>query len=175
MTKDEALRLALDALEVAQDNLRPHEDNCFLHDEGEYNRCFCGKDSLSNHLQSVIEALEEALRQAIEQAEKQEPVAYGFQNTAITGGYRWMMLREKVPADDQYNGALWTPLYTTPPAQPAPVQEPLSRETVMQMAHDVGFDLDPTRNMLIEVRGQHAQLINLARSIEAAHGITKRK
>ena len=57
----------------------------------------------------------------------------------------------------------------------APVQEPLSRETVMQMAHDVGFDLDPTRNMLIEVRGQHAQLINLARSIEAAHGITKRK
>lgn len=55
-----------------------------------------------------------ALRTAIEQAEKQEPVAWGFQNTAITGSNRWMMLREKVPANDQYGGALWTPLYTHP-------------------------------------------------------------
>lgn len=55
------------------------------------------------------------------QFEAQEPVAWGFQNTAITGSNRWMMLREEVPADDQYNGALWTPLYTTPPAQQEPV------------------------------------------------------
>jgi len=57
----EILKLALEALEVAQDNLRDHGDNCFLHDEGEYNRCFCGKDSLSDHLQSVVEKLDEAL------------------------------------------------------------------------------------------------------------------
>jgi hypothetical protein len=44
-----------DALELAMDNLRPHGDNCFLHDEGEYNACFCGKDSLVDHLQSVVE------------------------------------------------------------------------------------------------------------------------
>lgn len=63
---------ALEALELAQDNLRPHGDNCFLHDDGEYNRCFCGKDSLSDHLQSVIENLDTALRQAIEHASEPE-------------------------------------------------------------------------------------------------------
>lgn len=61
--QQDALRLALEALELAQDNLRPHGDNCFLHDEGEYNSCFCGKDSLSDHLQSVVEKLDEALAQ----------------------------------------------------------------------------------------------------------------
>jgi hypothetical protein len=59
------------------------------------------------------------LRQAIAEAKKQEPVAWGFQNTAITGSNRWMMLREEVPANDQYGGALWTPLYTTPQPQQA--------------------------------------------------------
>ena len=63
MTEREALKLALKALELAKDNLRDHGDNCFLHDEGEYNRCFCGKDSLSDHLQSVVEKLDEALAQ----------------------------------------------------------------------------------------------------------------
>ena len=46
---------------------------------------------------------------------KHEPVAFGFQNTAITESNRWMMLRETIPADDQYQGSLWTPLYTAPP------------------------------------------------------------
>jgi hypothetical protein len=46
---------------------------------------------------------------------EQEPVAWGFQNSAITGSNRWMMLLEDIPANDQYGGALWTPLYTTPP------------------------------------------------------------
>ena len=59
----EVLKQAIEAMKIAQDNLRPHKDNCFLHDEGEYNRCFCGKDSLSDHLQSVVESLEEALKQ----------------------------------------------------------------------------------------------------------------
>jgi len=68
MTKDEALKLALEALELAQDNLRDHGDNCFLHDEGEYNRCFCCKDSLSDFLQEQVESLS----QAIEQAEKHQ-------------------------------------------------------------------------------------------------------
>jgi hypothetical protein len=58
-------------------------------------------------------------------------------------------------------------------ARSAPVQEPLSTETIMQMARDVGLDLEPTRNMLVEVRGQHAQLLNLVRAVESAHRITK--
>ena len=47
--------------------------------------------------------------------QKQEPVAWGFQNTGITGSNRWMYLRETIPAEDQYRGVLWTPLYTAPP------------------------------------------------------------
>ena len=83
MTKDEAMKLALEALALAQDNLRDHGDNCFLHDEGEFNRCFCGKDSLSNHLQSVVEKLEEAL--AEQPAQQQEPVAWCPDVCPITG------------------------------------------------------------------------------------------
>lgn len=45
-----------------------------------------------------------------------EPVAWGFPNSAITGGNRWLMLREQVPADDQYGGAMWVPLYAAPKA-----------------------------------------------------------
>jgi len=45
-----------------------------------------------------------------------EPVAWGFPNSAITGGSRWLMLREQVPADDQYGGAMWVPLYAEPQA-----------------------------------------------------------
>ena len=55
----------------------------------------------------------------------QEPVAWGFKNSAITGSNRWMMLRENVPLDDQYKGALWTPLYLTPSAA-KPAQEPVA-------------------------------------------------
>ena len=68
---EKAARLALEALDLAQNNLRPHGDNCFLRYEGEYDRCFCGKDSLSDYLQSVVEKLDEAL---VEQPEPQEPV-----------------------------------------------------------------------------------------------------
>jgi hypothetical protein len=48
----EALAAALDR---AMDNLRDHGENCFLHSEGEYDACFCGKNSLVDHLQSVLE------------------------------------------------------------------------------------------------------------------------
>ena len=73
MTKDKALKLALEALEVAQDNLRPHGDNCFLHDDVEYNRCFCGKDSLVSYLQDAVEKLDTAIKQARSAPTVQEP------------------------------------------------------------------------------------------------------
>jgi len=86
MTKDEALDLALEALELAQDNLRDHGDNCFLHDEGEYNQCFCGKDSLSNHLQSVVEKLDEALNAPLaEQPAQRKPLTEEQINLLING------------------------------------------------------------------------------------------
>ena len=55
-----------------------------------------------------------ALRAALAEKEP-EPVAWGFQNTGITGSNRWMYLKESIPAEDQYRGVLWTPLYTAPP------------------------------------------------------------
>ena len=90
MTEREALKLALEALEDYVEEYGPHE-----------------KDSGAAY---VITTIKEVLAQP-----EQEPVAWGFQNTAITGSNRWMMLREEIPANDQYGGALWTPLYTTPP------------------------------------------------------------
>ena len=56
-----AMERAVAAIELAQDNLRPHGENCFLHDEGEYNSCFCGLDSLTVHLLTVTESLAAAL------------------------------------------------------------------------------------------------------------------
>ena len=49
------------------------------------------------------------------EAIKEEPVLWGFQNSPLAGPTRWMMLRKDIPADDQYGGALWIPLYTAPP------------------------------------------------------------
>lgn len=49
------------AIELAMDNLRSHGDNCFLHDDGEYDACFCGLDSLSDYLQSTVEAIDGAI------------------------------------------------------------------------------------------------------------------
>lgn len=76
----------------------------------------------------LIEALDRAIRllrdaeldgraearilQAHRDAIAAGPVAYGFGNTAITGKpHRLMMVRLDIPSDDQYGGALWTPLY----------------------------------------------------------------
>jgi hypothetical protein len=64
----EAMKQALDAAREWIGSA-PHGDNCFLHDEGEYNRCFCGKDSIENYIDGVLD-------QAIAEAEKQEPVGY---------------------------------------------------------------------------------------------------
>lgn len=47
---------------------------------------------------------------------RQEPVAYGYPNTAITGKrHAMMMVRLDTPSDDQYGGAQWVPLYAAPP------------------------------------------------------------
>jgi hypothetical protein len=80
------------------------------------NEYMCG---LSNGLELAVSILEDrdAQYKDLTKQEHHEPVAWGFKNTAITGSNRWMMLREEVPADDQYGGAMWAPLYTHP--QPA--------------------------------------------------------
>jgi len=41
-----------------------HGENCFLHDEGEYDRCFCGKDALEAYLESEPESAPVSTEQA---------------------------------------------------------------------------------------------------------------
>jgi hypothetical protein len=53
-------------------------------------------------------------------AEAQEAVAYGLPNTAITGKKQALMqVRLDIPSNDQYGGALWVPLYLSPPTATA--------------------------------------------------------
>ena len=87
MTDRELLQQALDTLKADKDHA-----------------------SYESGVLSTCAAIEERLAQP-----EPDPVAYGFQNTAVTGSNRWMMLKEEVPTDDQYDGQLWTPLYTAPP------------------------------------------------------------
>ena len=75
ITIDKALlEQAIAAIELAKDNLRSHDDNCFLHDDGEYNSCFCGLDSLTGHLLTVTESIEAALEEPVVEPAV-EPVA----------------------------------------------------------------------------------------------------
>ena len=108
-----------------------------------------GEDLYCLGLDDII-ALKEALAQP-----EQEPVAWGFQNSAITGSNRWMMLREEIPTNDQYGGALWTPLYTTPPQR-----KPLTHEQ----------RVDLLAKFEAHKHEWHAPAI-LIDMVEAAHGI----
>jgi hypothetical protein len=145
MTPEErkVMELALEALELAQDNLRDHGDNCFLHDEGEYNRCFCGKDSLSDHLQSVVEKLDEALAQL-----EQEPVA------VVTGVYGGRFIVEPT------NSAMVLPVNMALYAHP-PHRKPLTREQIVKCQEEASD----------EWCGVEELFVLYARAIEAAHGI----
>lgn len=147
-------------------------------------------DKMYSAAPDIAEPAAQTLRTAIEQAEKQEPAAWKHDCAALLQNDVELWIdrcphcgkpRITPPAaqeEIQRLSALVRAQQITIDkleAQPAPVQEPLSHHDVMQMARDVGFDLEPTRNRLFEVRGQHAQLLNLVRAIEAAHGITKGK
>lgn len=158
--KTEALKLALEALELAQDNLRDHGDNCFLHDEGEYNRCFCGKDSLSNHLQSVVEKLDEALADnaldkmadnAKELGLDYEPIVEQVEDSVGMGHGAWDMVEPKKLAK-AFHEAL-----AEQPAQPS---KPLTDEQIRKLWSDAHNDT--TDRMAFQV---------FARLVESAHNI----
>lgn len=86
-----------------------------------------GRLALESHLRLALTAKLETT---------QEPVAWGFPNTAITGKRSaLMMVRIDVPSDDQYGGALWIPLYTAPP------QRELTDEEIDRIARNVLGDV----------------------------------
>jgi hypothetical protein len=92
MTKDEALKLALEALEIS--------DTCA-------DDCKCTR-------KNAITAIKQALAAPV-----QEPVAWA---TAV-GSYAHISWGKDRP---DYPIRYEVPLYTAPPAQPAPVQEPVA-------------------------------------------------
>ena len=97
---------------------------------------------------------------------EQEPVAWGFQNSAITGSNRWMMLREEIPANDQYGGALWTPLYTTPPQR-----KPLTDEELRVIENKINPTMRWRSSDEEGITLYPQEYYELVRAIEAAHGI----
>jgi hypothetical protein len=112
-----------------------------------------------------------ALRTAIEQAEKHEPVAWmdEFGNVFPLGAQR----------GPKYLNEPMTPLYTTP--QPCPTCEALARTVMMdQTAHDTQrhpLTEDQIDDIWAKVPNQalYKVVMEFARAIEAAHGITGEK
>jgi hypothetical protein len=99
--KDEALKLALEALEGNTTNPVIDPDQAAIEDQ-------------------AITAIKQAL------AAQQEPVAW---RTYIGRGY-YIIDSTFEEAQKNYPDREHQPLYTTPPAQPAPVQEPVQRWAV---------------------------------------------
>ena len=122
-TQRAAMQAARDALQLAQDNLRDHGDNCFLHDDGEYNSCFCGKDYLVNHLQETVEALDAELAEALA-----EPAPVGAHNQLVAMVDAAMVeMRNIAPPlkRSECQRLIIAAIGSVPPPRPAPVQEPV--------------------------------------------------
>ena len=154
MTKNEALKLALNTLESNKKkhdscedtwySCPKHEDGCANDSEGD--ECNCGADNVNAQFDKAITAIKEALAQP-----EQEPVAmrYDFD------GYGWLYI-------DNGSGSNWKekiknaePLFTAPP-QP----KPLTDEEISDMWCEVS-------NTDFVTGDTHV----FARAIEAAHGI----
>jgi len=117
MTKDEALKLALEALEnnrkthhYCEDtwySCPKHEDGCANDSEGD--ECNCGADKANAEIDKAITAIKEALAQP-----EQEPVAW---ITEWEGQYSSGKILDYI-AHTRGGKVEYTPLYTTPPQRP---------------------------------------------------------
>ena len=100
MTKDEALKLALEALDIVKIHF-----------------------TQNRHVNEAITAIKEALAQP---APVQEPVGEVNRYGLDSHGRKWHGIYWYDPNVDVAHG---TKLYTNPPAQPAPVSEPVGKYT----------------------------------------------
>jgi hypothetical protein len=144
--KDEALRLALEALKsnrrthhYCEDtwySCPKHEDGCANDSEGD--ECNCGADEANAGIDQAITAIKAALEA------KDEPAAWMNKY----GACKTSLFREvEAGAKEEYT----IPLYTTPPQR-----KPLTDEEITEIFSTTkGFDF----------------YLNFARAIEAAHGI----
>ena len=115
MTKDEALKLALSALnEVRQETFRLMKDSQTLYSE--------------KKVWEAIYTIKKVLAQPY-----QEPVAYGTWDTMLGKGNRMMMVRL-----DKGQDGCTVPLYTTPPQR-----KPLTDEQIDHIAKNYALN-NPT-------------------------------
>ncbi len=99
----EALEGARDALDNA-----PHGDNCFLHsDGGEYDRCFCGKDSVVAYIDGLLDA-EVAEQTAPPQIDKAREIVRRALHAADNGNHagEQAVLRMAFPKQNGARSAL---------------------------------------------------------------------
>lgn len=121
----EAMKQALEALEnnrwthyYCEDtwySCPKHEEGCANDSEGD--ECNCGADKANAEIEAAIAPL----RKALEQAEKQEPVAWRYQNGITETEY---LVWQKGTG-----GRNWTPLYAEP--LPCPTCQSLARAVMM--------------------------------------------
>ena len=151
MTKDEALRLALEALEsnrrthhYCEDtwySCPKHEDGCANDSEGE--ECNCGADKANAGIDQAITAIKAALEA------KDEPEYYG-----LTKDHLWMSISKE--HYDRLKPEFRMACYTTPPQR-----KPLTDEEIVLIVAECAAS------------HQHTD-IHFARAIEAAHGIKEK-
>ena len=176
MTKDEALRLALEALgsnrrthhycEDTWYSCPKHEDGCANEHEGD--ECNCGADEANAAIDQAIAAIKAALEAKDEPWEKfcdshcvwtdhhpdcklakDEPVAWYDSVSGWTDFHTFKPTRK--PSSPS---AEWLPLYATPPQR-----KPLTDE-------EIGDEF-----VRFQVGGMFTPFLYAVRAIEAAHGI----
>lgn len=191
MTKDEALDLALEALEASEYYINDLEAIVYAADD-------LGTDEDRTKMQEAITAIKQALAAPV-----QEPVAMTFDEAWAS--LSWQEWRMKSPQ------AVFKELHrlTAPPAQPAPVQEPkawpcliaeadFSQNTITLTMQCEDYKVSARQHWLsttppaaqpAPVPLTHEQIsaigskifpstwnprhVEFAKAIEAAHGITK--
>ena len=188
MTKDEALRMALEALEnnrqthnYCEDSwysCPKHEDGCANDSEGD--ECNCGADNVNAQFDKAINAIKEALAQP--EQEFFVVKHYSADERPTIKGNGFDGLEVGTDREDAEKFIKWVNARISTPPQPKPEQE----SDDLTIAYVSGFHDGKNKNapqrkpltdeQLIaaydsEQQGRYGDHIRSLRAIEAAHGI----
>jgi hypothetical protein len=136
--KDEALKLALEALENFADVIKYDNEQ----DDIGFRAC-CYVLSYDQHSENckatkAITATKQALAAQREHEPENEPyVSLASVQEPVAWLVEFENGEQELHFDKQSVGETQAPLYTTPPAQPAPVQEPVAWVDLLKQAEEV--------------------------------------